>query len=303
MARNGNPSRSSTGVLRILRDAFRSRRGMVGACLTGSVVLIAGVGPFVAPHTTTEFTTLPFAPPGGGNGLLGGDALGRDVLSRVLDGGWLLLVLAVIATVLAVTVGAIAAVTAAYRGGIVESLIMRSVDVGLSLPQIVFALLLVSVVGPKLWLIVFAVAFTQAPQVARVLFAGAQDVVERDFVKVARTWGMAPRKVVNREIIPNLLSPLMVEAGIRLSYSIIILSGLAFLGFGRQPPAADWGVMINENRLGLTVNPWGVVVPAFLLAVLAVGTNTFSDAIARTTLGDLGGEELALQSGLGSVTN
>lgn len=278
------------GVWRILRDAIGTGRGKVGFALVFLVVLVAGVGPFVAPHAPDEFTATPYAPPGGVNGLLGGDALGRDVLSRVLDGGWVLLLLAAVATLAGVVVGALAAVVAAYRGGWVETLIMRGVDVGLSVPQIVLALLLVSVSGASLWLVVFAVAASQAPQVARVMYSSAQDIVERDYVKVARMWGTPSHKVVRREVFPNLLSPLMVDSGIRLSFSIIIVAGLAFLGFGRQPPAADWGVMINENRLGLLTNPWGVVAPAILLILLAIGANTFTDAIARTTLRENQGE-------------
>ena len=190
---------------------------------------------------------------------------------------------------------------AAYVGGKTEIAIMRSVDVVLALPQIIFALLLLSVVGFKIWLLVVAVGLSHAPQVARVVYAAAQDVTERDFVKVARLWGMPPLKVIRSEILPNLLTPLMVEAGLRLSYSIIMISGLSFLGFGRQPPAADWGLMINENRLGIYTNPWCVALPAFLIALLAVGTNVLTDAIARSSLGEGRGEDAVLASSLGAV--
>ena len=278
------------GVRRILGDALGTGRGKFGFALVLFVVLVAAIGPFVAPHSPTEFTSTPYAIPGGSNGVLGGDGLGRDVLSRVLDGGWVLLLLAAGATFAGVAVGASAAVVAAYRGGWVETVIMRAVDVGLAVPQIVLALLLVSVSGASLWLVVVAVAASQAPQVARVMYSSAQDVVERDYVKVARMWGTPARTVVRREVLPNLMSPLMVDAGIRLSFSIIIVAGLAFLGFGRQPPGADWGVMINENRLGLLLDPWGVVAPAILLVILAIGANTFTDAIARTTLRESQGE-------------
>jgi peptide/nickel transport system permease protein len=97
------------------------------------------------------------------------------------------------------------------------------------------------------------------------------------------------------EILPNLVSPLTVEAGLRLTYSIVIMAGLSFLGFGQQPPAANWGLMINENRTGLPLNPWAVIVPAALIALLTIGTNTFTDAFARVTIGiDRRPEESAL---------
>jgi len=96
---------------------------------------------------------------------------------------------------------------------------------------------------------------------------------------------MRPAKVMRKEILPNLVSPLMVEAGLRLTYSIVIIAGLAFLGFGQPPPAPNWGTMINENRVGLPLNPWAVIVPALLIAVLTIGTNTFTDAFARVAIG------------------
>ena len=138
---------------------------------------------------------------------------------------------------------------------------------------------------PKPWLIVLAVGLTHAPAVGRVIRSATLDISERDYVKVVELQGMRPVKVMASEILPNLISPLMVEAGLRLTYSIVIMAGLSFLGFGQQPPAANWGLMINENRSGLPLNPWAVIVPAVLIALLTIGTNTFTDAIARVTIG------------------
>ncbi len=111
---------------------------------------------------------------------------------------------------------------------------------------------------------------------------------------------MRPAKVMMKEIMPNLVSPLMVEVGLRLTYSIIIIAGLAFLGFGQQPPASNWGAMINDNRVGLPLNPWAVVVPAALIALLTIGMNTFTDAVARVAIGvERLPEEAALLDELG----
>jgi peptide/nickel transport system permease protein len=259
-------------------------RGRIGLALTGLVVAIAVIGPFVAPHSDTASLITPYATPSG-HALLGGDELGRDVLSRVLDGGWVLLLMAAGATALGVGAGSACGIAAAYLAGRLDGLIMRTVDVILAFPQIVFALLLVSIVGPKLWLIVLAVGFSHAPQVARVMRSAALEVSERDFVKASELVGTPRRQIMTREILPNLISPLMVEAGLRLTYSIVIIAGLAFLGFGQAPPAANWGTMINENRAGLVLNPWAVVVPALLIALLTIGTNTFTDAVARVSIG------------------
>jgi peptide/nickel transport system permease protein len=285
----------------ILRQAASLPRARVGLALMAFVVGVAVVGPFVTPHSPTATIVGPFSSPSGST-LLGGDELGRDVLSRVLDGGWVLLLMAAAATAFGVAAGTAAGIGAAYLQGRWDASIMRTVDVILAFPQIVFALLLVSIIGPKLWLIVVAVGFSHAPQVARVMRSAALDVSERDFVKATELLGIKRRHIMTREILPNLITPVMVETGLRLTYSIVIIAGLSFLGFGQAPPAANWGVMINENRSGLVLNPWAVVVPAVLIALLTIGANTFTDAVARVTIGvDRESESGALADALAVV--
>jgi peptide/nickel transport system permease protein len=283
----------------VLWATAHTPRGAIGLGLASFVVLVAVIGPFVAPYAQDALLTLPFGKPSG-QYLLGGDFLGRDVLSRVLNGGWVVLIMAGCATAIGIVGGAAAGMSAAYLRGRSDGIIMRTVDVILAFPQLVFALLLLSLLGPKLWLITVAVGVSHAPQVARVIRSATLDLTERDFVKVAELQGMRPAKVMAKEILPNLVSPLMVEAGLRLTYSIVIISGLAFLGFGQAPPASNWGLMINENRIGLSLNPWSVIVPAALIALLTIGTNTFTDAFARVTIGvDRRPEEAALIDDLG----
>jgi peptide/nickel transport system permease protein len=287
------------GALRLaFRTALTTTRGRVGLALVMLVIAVAAIGPSVAPKSPTAFVGAPYAPPGHGS-LLGTDQLGRDVFSRLLAGGWSLLLIAAAATLLAVAVGGMAGVVAAYRQGRIGGFIMRVVDVLLAFPQIVFVLLIVSVLGARTWLLIVAVALVQAPQVARVLFAAAQDICERDFVRAVALWGVPPRKVIARQVLPSLATPLAVESGLRLGFSIIIVSGLNFLGFGVQPPNPSWGVMVNENRLGMAQNMWGVLAPAIVLAVLAVGTNTFADALARAAFGEDRAEDFVAGSALG----
>ena len=285
--------------LSVLWTAARTPRGTVGLAMAGFVVLVAVVGPAFSPYSPTALLTLTFAKPSG-QFLLGGDELGRDVLSRLLNGGGLLLLMAVAATAIGIVVGTAAGVSAAYLRGVPDGIIMRSVDVILAFPQLVLALLLLSLLGAKTWLIVLAVGVSHAPAVARVIRSATLDVAERDYVKVVELQGMRPAKVMTKEILPNLISPLMVETGLRLTYSIVIMAGLAFLGFGQPPPAANWGTMINENRIGLQLNPWAVIAPAVLIALLTIGTNTFTDAVARVAIGvDRRPEQAALLDELG----
>jgi peptide/nickel transport system permease protein len=285
--------------LTVLWTAARTPRGAAGLAMALLVLFVAVIGPALSPHSPNALLTLSFAKPSS-EFPLGGDVLGRDALSRVLNGGWLLLLMAVAATAIGIVAGAAAGISAAYLRGARDGIIMRTVDVILAFPQLVFALLLLSLLGPKLWLIVLAVGLSHAPAVARVIRSATLDVAERDYVKVAELQGMRPAKVMAKEILPNLISPLMVEAGLRLTYSIVIMAGLAFLGFGQPPPAPSWGTMINENRIGLQLNPWAVIVPAVLIALLTIGTNTFTDAVARVTIGvDRRPEEAALLDELG----
>jgi peptide/nickel transport system permease protein len=286
--------KSRSEVLRTLSRATHTTRGCVGLVVLSSVVAVAVIGPFFAPHSPTEFVTTPFAQPSS-HALLGGDALGRDVLSRVLDGGRILLAIAVISTVFGVGLGVLLGLAAAYLGGRADSAIMRIVDVVLAFPQLVFALLLISMLGARLWLLCVAVIVSHAPQVARVVRAGALDVAERDFVRAAELQGESKLRVMWGEVLPSLTSIVMVELGLRLTFSILIIAGLSFIGFGLQPPDPNWALMINENRIGMIGNPWAVLAPIVLVAMLTVGVNTYTDAVARASLGlDRQGEDYLL---------
>jgi peptide/nickel transport system permease protein len=275
------PSRRRTSLL---RAALRVRRTQVGLVLSGVVVLAAVLGPYLSPHSPTDFVGVPFSPPGPG-AVFGTDNIGRDVLSRFLFGGRSLLLLSIAATVLGVGLGTVLGMVAAYLGGWRDELVMRSGDIVLAFPQVVIALLFVSIVGPKLWLIILVVGFSHAPRVARVIRDATLSVVERDFVKAAEATGIRRSRIITGEILPNITGPLMVEAGLRLTYSIGLVAALSFLGLGLQPPTPDWGLMINENRIALTVQPWAVGLPVLAIAVLTIGTNLVTDGMARASAG------------------
>ena len=271
-------------LLRVVSGGARTTRGLIGLALAGFVVAVAVIGPFLAPNDPNAFVTSPFADPSAGHPL-GGDSLGRDVLSRVLDGGQQLLLLAALATALGIALGAVLGVYSGYSRGLADTLVMRGVDVFLAFPQLVFVLLLVSVAGANDVLVVVAVGLSHAPQVARVLRAVTLDVSERDFVHSVELNGVPSSKVMTGEILPNITTPLLVEIGLRMTYSVVVIAGLSFIGFGLPPPQPNWGTMINENRIGLTLNAWATMAPALLIAVLTIGMNTLTDALSRVALG------------------
>jgi peptide/nickel transport system permease protein len=281
------PSVDAPGARRrfgLVRDALKLNRTRIGLVIVAVVVLIAVAGRLIAPHSPTEFVAIPNSPPSG-EALFGADALGRDVWTRFLYGGATVLWLAAAATVLGMVVGVIVGLIAAYARNWLDDVLMRGNDVLLAFPQIIFVLLAVSAVGPKLWVIVLTVGLTHAPRIARVMRGAALEVVERDFVKSAEAVGEKRWRIVFGELLPNVTSPLLVELGLRMTYSIGLVAGISFLGFGLQPPTADWGLMINENRLSLTVQPWAVLLPVIAIGLLTVGTNLVTDGLSRALAG------------------
>ncbi|PRZ41688.1 peptide/nickel transport system permease protein [Antricoccus suffuscus] len=268
----------------LIARSLRQRRAQIGLVLVSIVILVVVLGPLIAPYTTTEFVGKPFEQSSSGT-VFGTDSLGRDVWSRFLGGGHTLLILAVLATILGVGGGALVGILAAYRRGWIDETIMRLGDIALAFPEIVLALLFLSIIGPEMWLMVLLVGLAHLPRVARVMRGAALSVVERDFVKSAEAVGIPRWKIMLTEILPNTTGTLAVEFGLRLTYSIGIVAGLNFLGLGLQPPAADWGLMINENRVGITVQMWPVLLPVVAIAILTVGTNLITDGIARASAG------------------
>jgi peptide/nickel transport system permease protein len=270
--------------VQLFADALHYRRTQIGLGLFLAIVALAVVGPYVAPHSPFEFVVAPFAKPND-VARLGGDVLGRDVLSRVLYGGRSVLILSFIATAIGMIIGVSLGLFAGYARAAVDDVIMRLLDVFLAFPQIVLVLLLVSVLGPRLWLIVLTVGLSHAPRIARVARGSTLEVKERDFVKAAESLGVSRLKIAFGEILPTITSPLFVEFGLRLTYSIGLIAALSFLGFGMQPPACDWGLMINENRIGLIIQPYSVFIPVALIAILTIGVNLATDGISRAMIG------------------
>ena len=275
----------------LVRRAWRLGRTRIGVTL---VVLLAGtavLGPLFAPHEPAAFAGIPYAHPSSDT-LLGADSLGRDVLSRFLWGGRSVLGLSLAATAIGLVLGAAIGLVAAYSRSLLDDVLMRGMDVILAFPSIVLALVAVATVGPKLWLLVLVVGLTTAPRTARVTRGASVEVVERDFVQAAEAIGESRFKILLTEVLPNISGTLLVESSLRLTYSIGLIAGLSFLGFGLQPPAADWGLMINENRQGLTLQPWGVVLPVIAIALLTIGTSLIGDGLSRAAAGiDRGGIE------------
>jgi peptide/nickel transport system permease protein len=266
---------SSAGLRRI----GQQRRLATGLVITVVITLVAIFGPLLAPYGENEIVGKPFTHEGS---FLGTDYLGQDVWSRLLDGGGSILIISLLATALGMVLGIIIGVVAAYSGGWLDEAIMRLNDVALAFPQILLALLVLTAVDqPSWWMIVLLVGASHAPRVARLARGVALGIVSRDYITSAEALGESRLRVIMAEVLPNMNAPLLAEAGLRLTYSIGLVAAVGFLGFATNPGAADWGLMINENRLALLVQPWGVLAPVIIIGIFTVGTNLMADGIAQ----------------------
>jgi peptide/nickel transport system permease protein len=268
----------------VILGALALGRTRIGLALVAFIAAIAIFGPLLAPHGPADFIGLPNQLPSGA-ARFGTDHLGQDVWSRFLDGGRTILILATLSTLLGLVLGTSIGLLAAYSRGLLDDVLMRAMDVILAFPQILLTLVAISTLGPSGWLMVLAVGLTNMPRVARITRGAAQPIVERDFVSAAEAIGVPRWRILFGEVLPNVLSPLMVESSLRLTYSIGVIAAIAFLGFTTNPNGADWGLMIQENFIALVVQPWGVVLPMAAVAMLTMGTGMIGDGIARAAAG------------------
>lgn len=274
------PAEPVRGKSRVLTRFLASAQVRWGVGLLVFTTVLAFAGGLLAPYPPTEPVSTPYAPPGAGL-LLGADQLGRDVLSRVLSGGVNLAWMAPLAAIISVVVGAAIGMLAAYYRGWTDTILMRLMDVLLAFPGLLMALMFVSVLGPSPTLLVFLVVLALIPGVARVIRGATVPICDREFVLWARSVGIPGPKMLVREILPNITSPLLVELGVRLMWAVGILASISFIGYGIQPPTPDWGLMVSENRTGLASQPWAVLAPIVMIILFTVGGNLIAEGGAR----------------------
>jgi peptide/nickel transport system permease protein len=211
----------------------------------------------------------------------GTDDLGRDVLARTMAGARTVLVIAPLATFLALLWGGIIGLVSGFYRGMTDEIIMRLVDVLLALPVIITSILILSLLGKSLAIVIIVIGALFTPVVSRTIRAAVIGEREREYVMAARLRGERSAFVMAREILPNITQPIIVEGTIRLGYAVFTAATLSFLGFGLVPPSPDWGLTIATQRIFLQIAPWTVLFPAAALASLVVGVNLITDGLSR----------------------
>ena len=277
-------ARSSGGLSGTWRRLRRYPATLAGFAIVGFFLLMALFGPLVAPYRYS-FQELPsrLQPPSSEH-LLGTDQLGRDVLSRILVGSRDVYFVAGSGTLVAVLLGLTLGLLAGYLGGAVDELVMRLVDVLLAIPPLLLAMIILFTLGSSRLNVILVVGFLYIPMVSRVVRSVVLDLKTRQFVEAARLRGESSAYIMFREILPNVLPPLAVEASMRFSYAIFLVASLGFLGLGVQPPSPDWGLMVGEARNYFNQAQWALLAPAGAIAVLVVGVGFMSDGLRRMLL-------------------
>jgi len=251
----------------------------IGGGVLALLIVTAALAPIVAPHSPTEQKLEEGLEPPRSGHALGQDRLGRDVLSRILYGARVSLYVGVFTVGLSLTIGTFAGAIAGYRGGLVDDVLMRVVDILMAFPGILLAIAISAVLGPSLTNVILALAIIGWVGYARLVRGQVLQARELEYVQAARAIGMPPARILVRHILPNVFAPVLVQATFGMAAAIVGEAGLSFLGLGTQPPTPSWGTMMNEGRPYILTAPHLTVFPGLAIMVVVLGLNFLGDGL------------------------
>jgi peptide/nickel transport system permease protein len=260
----------------------------IGLFFTALYFLAAIFADVIAPYGMAEIVGGVWDPISA-NHWLGTDNIGRDLLSRMIYGGQTTIFIATMGTLLSFTLGSILGFTAAVAGGWLDQTLSRFVDLMMAIPSLIFALVVLSVMPVTVTVLILVMGILDATRVFRLSRAVAVDITVMDYVEAARLRGERRGWIIFREILPNALSPLVAEMGLRFIFMVLFISTLSFLGLGVQPPLADWGGIVKENKEGIVYGIPAALIPAFAIATLAISVNLVADWVLNRTSSLKGG--------------
>ena len=256
---------------------------IIGLCLTGAFVFVAVFAQLIAPYPIDAAVGGVWEGPSE-TFWLGTDTIGRDILSRLIYGGQITIFVALMSSLLSFGLGSFFGFLAVVRGGWVDTGLSRLVDLMMAVPSLIVALVVLSVLPLNLMVLILVMGILDSTRVFRLSRAVAADIAVMDYVEAARLRGENLLWIIFREILPNALSPLVAEFGLRFIFAVLFISTLSFLGLGIQPPLSDWGGMVRENKDGLVYGKAAAMMPAAAIAALAISVNLVADwVLSRTT--------------------
>jgi peptide/nickel transport system permease protein len=263
----------------LLRRLLRTPQGLLGVLIVALILVIVVCGPWLAPYGPDAMAPrLRYRAPSA-EFLLGTDQYGRDILSRLLYGARSTVILACLATGLGTLAGALIGTTSAFLGGRADEAIMRTIDAILSIPSLLFALLIVNLLGKSSFSAVMAIGIAFTPGMTRVTRSVALAVTKQDYVNAAIARGERAGYIVLREMLPNVVAPIVVEMTIRVAFAVMLFATLSFLGLGAQPPSSEWGLMVAEARRFMHLSFWMILWPSLAVALVAIGFNLLGDGL------------------------
>jgi peptide/nickel transport system permease protein len=259
------------------RAIWGSHEGRAGLVIAGLVLGLVVFGRFLAPYSPTEIAVGPSVAGPSREHLLGTDDLGRDVFSRVLTGGDSIILVPLLAALVSLVVGGGLGMLGGYLGGSTDAAITRVFDLMLILPALLLVLMLIAAFGSSTPVLVLTIGLVFVPRMGRIVRGATQAVVANDYISAAQARGERAPSILTREVLPNITGPTIADFALRVTYGVIFVATLSFLGLGTQPPAPDWGSMIAESRSFIVVNPWATLGPVICIAALSVAFNLIAD--------------------------
>jgi peptide/nickel transport system permease protein len=264
-----------------LGGLLRFREARIGIGIFCAMVVLVVIGPFIAPYPPEQVGAgLPSSGPSSQH-WLGTDNLGRDVLSRLLAGGWSIILVPVVVVAITMVISIVIGLASGYLGAWPDAVVTRILDVVLAIPQFLIILVIVAGFGTSTIVLISAIVLAYFPSSSRVVRGAVQAVAPLEFVQAARARGDSLSWILSREVLPNIMPSLLVEMAMRFNFAIVTAASLSFLGLGIQPPTPNWGVMVSENQGLLFVHPWAALAPALAIAVLAISVHLIADALTQ----------------------
>jgi peptide/nickel transport system permease protein len=263
----------------VLRRFGRNRAAIFGACILVLLIVVALFAPFLAPADPLTPNFSEALRPPSANHPFGTDHMGRDIYARVVHGSRISLRVGFLSVIIGGLVGTVLGVLSGYFGGWADRLVMRGMDVMLALPAILLAIVVVTWLGPSLTNAMLAIAIIRIPRTARLMRSVVLTIMPKEFILACRVIGVSDPRILVRHVLPNAISPLIVESTIGLAFSILTAAGLGFLGLGAQPPTPEWGAMISEGRTFLYSAFQVTMFPGLAILATTVSVNLVGDGL------------------------